>query len=200
MQLDGVTQVSVREKAGLGFATVLRAFLRQDPDVIMIGEIRDRETAETAVRAAQTGHLVLSTLHTNDAACAPVRLADIGIAPHHIAAALRLVTAQRLVRRRCPACGQRAGSFQTPAGAPAGQTRNGCTHCGGTGFRGRTAIHQLMPVSPALRALIATGASVEAISEQARREGVATLRDAGLAAAAQGVTSLDEVMCITESP
>ena len=208
IQLAGVNQVNVREKTGLTFAATLRALLRQDPDVIMIGEIRDAETADVALKAAQTGHLVLSTLHTNDAPSAIGRLLDIGVARYNLAAALRLVTAQRLVRRLCAHCktpaphsvtALAAAGFApdtvadwTPYEAP------GCPACHGAGFRGRIGIHQVMPASSALRELISAGASTHALARQAYAEGAAPLRIAALARVRQGVTSLAEAIAVTD--
>jgi type IV pilus assembly protein PilB len=208
IQLAGINQVSVREKAGLTFAVALRAFLRQDPDVIMVGEIRDEETADVAVKAAQTGHLVLSTLHTNDAPAAIARLIDIGVEPYNLAAALRLVTAQRLVRRLCPGCRQAA--LETPtslraAGVSDDQIAHwrpyvpqGCEACHGIGFRGRIGVHQTMPVSDAMRELIVARAGTHEIARQAHTERVQTLREAALARAFDGTTSLAEALSATE--
>ncbi|MHB9840180.1 GspE/PulE family protein [Paraburkholderia terrae] len=208
IQLAGINQVSVREKAGLTFAVALRAFLRQDPDVIMVGEIRDEETADVAVKAAQTGHLVLSTLHTNDAPAAIARLIDIGVEPYNLAAALRLVTAQRLVRRLCTTC--RRASSETPtslraAGVSDDQIAHwrpyvphGCEACHGIGFRGRIGIHQTMPVSDAMRELIVARAGTHEIARQAHIERVQTLREAALARAFDGTTSLAEALSATE--
>ena len=196
IQLAGINQVSVREKAGLTFAVALRAFMRQDPDVIMVGEIRDAETADVAVKAAQTGHLVLSTLHTNDAPAAIARLIDIGIAPYNLASALRLVTAQRLVRRLCEACAAvRAGAR---AGLHPFEPR-GCAACHGIGYRGRVGVHQLMPVSDAMRELIVTRAATHAVTRQAQTEGMPSLRDAAFARVREGVTSVAEAAGATES-
>lgn len=208
IQLAGINQVSVREKAGLTFAVALRAFLRQDPDVIMVGEIRDEETADVAVKAAQTGHLVLSTLHTNDAPAAIARLIDIGVEPYNLAAALRLVTAQRLVRRLCPTCRQAAPETPTSlraAGVSDDQIAHwrpyvphGCEACHGIGFRGRIGIHQTMPVSDAMRELIVARAGTHEIARQAHIERVQTLREAALARAFDGTTSLAEALSATE--
>jgi type IV pilus assembly protein PilB len=208
IQLAGINQVSVREKAGLTFAVALRAFLRQDPDVIMVGEIRDEETADVAVKAAQTGHLVLSTLHTNDAPAAIARLIDIGVEPYNLAAALRMVTAQRLVRRLCEAC--KAPAQESPAALRAAGisdedlsrwrpfTARGCHLCHGIGFRGRIGIHQVMPVSDAMRELIVERAGTHEIAQQAKVERVSTLREAALARAFDGTTSLAEALSATE--
>ncbi|MFL9901834.1 ATPase, T2SS/T4P/T4SS family [Paraburkholderia fungorum] len=208
IQLAGINQVSVREKAGLTFAVALRAFLRQDPDVIMVGEIRDDETADVAVKAAQTGHLVLSTLHTNDAPAAVARLIDIGVEPYNLAAALRMVTAQRLVRRLCVACrapapqsaaALRAAGFaddQLDGWQPFGAI--GCAACHGIGYRGRVGVHQVMPVSDAMRELIVARAGSHELARLAQTERVATLRDAALARVRDGTTSLAEALAATE--
>ncbi|MFL9905125.1 GspE/PulE family protein [Paraburkholderia sp. RL17-337-BIB-A] len=208
IQLAGITQVSVREKAGLTFAVALRAFLRQDPDVIMVGEIRDDETADVAVKAAQTGHLVLSTLHTNDAPAAVARLIDIGVEPYNLAAALRMVTAQRLVRRLCAAC--RAPAPQSAAALRAAGFADdqldgwqpfgviGCAACHGIGYRGRVGVHQVMPVSDAMRELIVARAGSHELARLAQTERVASLRDAALARVRDGTTSLAEALAATE--
>ena len=208
IQLAGINQVSVREKAGLTFAVALRAFLRQDPDVIMVGEIRDDETADVAVKAAQTGHLVLSTLHTNDAPAAIARLIDIGVEPYNLAAALRMVTAQRLVRRLCAAC-----RLPAPHSAAAFERRvsasdqldgwqpyaaAGCAACHGIGYRGRVGVHQLMPVSDAMRELIVAGTGTHELARHTQTEQVGTLRDAALARVRDGMTSLAEALAATE--
>ncbi|WDD96273.1 Flp pilus assembly complex ATPase component TadA [Burkholderia sp. FERM BP-3421] len=211
IQLDGVNQVGVRDKAGLTFAVALRALLRQDPDVIMVGEIRDFETADVALKAAQTGHLVLSTLHTHDAPAAITRLLDIGVAPYNLAAALHLATAQRLLRQLCTGC-------RTPSDAPPAALREagldaaalaagwrpfravGCAACHGIGYRGRIGIHQVMPLSPALRELIVARASHHALARQARDDGMRSLRDAALARVADGSTSLSEALAATAAP
>jgi type IV pilus assembly protein PilB len=209
IQLAGINQVGVREKAGLTFAVALRAFLRQDPDVIMVGEIRDEETADVAVKAAQTGHLVLSTLHTNDAPAAVARLIDIGVEPYNLAAALRLVTAQRLVRRLCPSCRVPAPESPTALRAAGFDVTDldgwhpyvavGCALCHGIGYRGRVGIHQVMPVTESMRALIVARADSTAISALAQRERVGTLRDAALARVRDGTTSLAEALSATET-
>ncbi len=211
IQLAGINQVSVRDKAGLTFATTLRAFLRQDPDVIMVGEIRDAETADVAIKAAQTGHLVLSTLHTNDAPATLARLLDIGIAPFNLAAAIRVITAQRLVRKLCPDCRvpiQLALDTLRAAGCSQALLDNqgqkiyqakGCAACHGIGYRGRIGIHQVMPISDAMRELIVARSSTHDLAAQAKREGVQSLREAGLAKVWDGTTSLEEVCAVTEA-
>ncbi|QGZ62396.1 GspE/PulE family protein [Paraburkholderia acidisoli] len=207
IQLAGINQVNVREKAGLTFAVALRALLRQDPDVIMIGEIRDEETASVAVKAAQTGHLVLSTVHTNDASAACARLIDIGVEPYNLAGALRLVTAQRLVRRLCMQC--RAPGDDSPAALRAAgcidadaaplYVARGCEACHGIGYRGRIGIHEVMPISTAMRDLIVAGRGAHEIAREARASGVASLRAAALARVRDGTTSLAEALAATEA-
>lgn len=209
IELDGINQVGVRERAGLSFAVALRAFLRQDPDIIMVGEIRDAETADVALKATQTGHRVLSTLHTNDAPAAVGRLLDIGAAPYQVAAALRLVTAQRLVRRLCPACRARSRAPELAlraAGLPAALLATGwrpfeptgCAACHGIGYRGRIGIHQVMPVTPALREAIVARASLATLTRLAREHGMASLRGAALTRICDGTTSLAEALTATE--
>ncbi len=208
LQLDGLNQVNVRDKAGLGFAVALRAFLRQDPDVIMVGEIRDAETADVALKAAQTGHLVLSTLHTNDAPGAVARLLDIGVAPYHVAAALRLVTAQRLVRRLCSSCrrpSRVAAAALVSAGLDPARLAGGwrpfvavgCEACHGIGYRGRLGVHQVMPVSDALRERIVTRGGSLALARQATADGLRSLREAALEHVYAGVTSFEEASAVT---
>ncbi len=208
IQLAGINQVNVQDKPGLSFAVALRAFLRQDPDILMVGEVRDLETANIAIQAAQTGHLVLSTLHTNDAPASLVRLRNMGTAPYNIAASVTLITAQRLVRCLCPQCkkpAQMPRSSLVHVGLPATVEGPdlvtvfepvGCTHCH-KGFTGRTGIFQVMPVSPAMQGLVLREASTQEVAQQARREGVSTLREAGLRKVLQGITSLDEVLAAT---
>jgi type IV pilus assembly protein PilB len=197
IQLAGINQVSVREKAGLNFAVALRAFMRQDPDVIMVGEIRDAETADVAVKAAQTGHLVLSTLHTNDAPAAIARLIDIGIAPYNLASALRLVTAQRLVRKLCETC-RTTSALALDDGFRPFEAR-GCAACHGIGYRGRVGVHQLMPVSDAMRELIVARAATHEVARLAQNEGMPTLRDTAFARVREGVTSVAEAAEATET-
>jgi type IV pilus assembly protein PilB len=209
IQLAGVNQVNIREKAGLTFATALRALLRQDPDVVMIGEIRDRETADVAVKAAQTGHLVLSTLHTNDAPATLARLLDIGIEPHNLAAAIRLITAQRLVRRLCPACREpylanadtlRAAGFDDADIAQIEPLYRpiGCERCHQIGYRGRVGIHQVMPMTSALRSQIVEHGAGRAFAEDVARSRLPTLRDAALLKVRRGETSLEAAVAATE--
>jgi type IV pilus assembly protein PilB len=207
IHLPGVNQVNVNEKAGLTFAAALRAFLRQDPDVLMVGEIRDLETADIAITAAQTGHLVLSTLHTNDAPSTLTRMRHMGIAPFNIASSVILITAQRLARRLCPACRTSADvPRQTllDAGFTAQELEGdwkpyraaGCTACHG-GYKGRVGIHQVMPVSEAIQKIILQDGSALDIARQAQAEGVRSLRQAGLQKVIQGLTSLEEALAVT---
>lgn len=210
IQMPGINQVNVQDKPGLSFAVALRAFLRQDPDILMVGEIRDLETAQIAVQAAQTGHMVLSTLHTNDAPAALVRLRNMGVASYNIAASVSLITAQRLVRRLCHECrepiilsaetlrqaGHTAGVMQASESEFRAYAPRGCSACH-KGFRGRTGIFQVMPVSTAMQELILDEAGIPDLDRQARLEGVRNLREAGLQKVIAGETSLDEVLVST---
>ncbi len=207
INLPGINQVNVNEKAGLTFSAALRAFLRQDPDIIMVGEIRDLETAEIAIKAAQTGHLVLSTLHTNDAPSTLERLKNMGVAPFNIASSVILITAQRLARRLC-SCKKPVdipvealleagfgaedldGSWQ-----PMGPV--GCDRCKGSGYKGRVGIYQVMPITEEIAHIIMTGGNSMDIAAQAQRDGVRDLRQSGLRKVKQGVTSLEEVLATT---
>ena len=207
MNLPGINQVNVNDRAGLSFATALRSFLRQDPDIIMLGEIRDLETAEIAVKAAQTGHLVLSTLHTNDAPASLIRLANMGVPGFNIASSVILITAQRLARRLC-GC-KAAVHIPEHALLEAGYSPLdldgswtalgpvGCERCKDSGYRGRVGLFQVLPISDEMNRLIMQGANTIEIAELAAREGVKTLRQAGLLKVKQGVTSLEEVMGCT---
>jgi type IV pilus assembly protein PilB len=207
INMPGVNQVNVNEKAGLTFAAALKSFLRQDPDVIMVGEIRDLETADIAIKAAQTGHLVLSTLHTNDAPTTLTRMRNMGIAPFNIASSVILITAQRLARRLCPNC-------KAPADIPhetlldAGFKDEevdgtwtpyrpvGCSMCN-NGYKGRVGIYQVMPISDEIQRIILRDGSAMDIAEQAKTEGVNSLRVSGLNKVRLGVTSLEEVLGCT---
>lgn len=199
-RLDGVVQLPVQLKAGFGFPDALRAILRHDPDVILVGEMRDAETAEIAVRAALTGHLVLSTVHTTDAVGALARLRDMGVPPYLLAATLQGVTAQRLVRRTCAACGElRAPSAADQAlfgatGAPS-QVRvgTGCAVCNGTGYRGRVAIAELLVMTDALRDALIQGASIQMLRTLSRTSGAASLLDDGRRAVRDGITTSTEI-------
>ena len=207
INLPGVNQVSMNDKAGLTFSVALKAFLRQDPDIIMVGEIRDLETAEISIKAAQTGHLVLSTLHTNDAPATLTRLRNMGIAPFNIASSVILITAQRLARRLCPAC-------KAPTDIPretlldAGFAEEdvdgswtpfrpvGCAMCN-NGYKGRVGIYQVMPITEELQRIILRDGSALEIAAQAETEGVKSLRGAGLHKVRLGMTSLEEILACT---
>jgi len=207
INLPGINQVNVNEKAGLTFAAALKSFLRQDPDIIMVGEIRDMETADISIKAAQTGHLVLSTLHTNDAPTTLTRMRNMGIAPFNIASSVILITAQRLVRRLCPLCKapadiphsvlREAGYTEADAdGAWTPYRPVGCNACN-NGYKGRVGIYQVMPITEEIqRIILRDGSSVE-IAKQARLEGVRSLRESGLYKVKLGVTSLEEVLGCT---
>ncbi len=207
INLPGVNQVNVNEKAGLTFASALRSFLRQDPDIIMVGEIRDMETADIAIQAAQTGHMVLSTLHTNDAPSTLSRLLNMGVAPFNIASSVNLITAQRLVRRLCKQCKSpaeypeqallKAGYHATELDGKWQPYRAvGCNACN-NGYKGRIGIYQVMPISEAMQSIILRGGSAQEIASQARLEGVPTLRESGLRKVKLGITSLEEVLACT---
>jgi type IV pilus assembly protein PilB len=207
INLAGINQVNVNDKAGLTFAAALRSFLRQDPDIIMVGEIRDIETAEIAIKAAQTGHLVLSTLHTNDAPTTLTRLLNMGVAPFNIASSVHLITAQRLARKLC-SCKKpqdipreallRAGFKPEELDGtwqPYGPV--GCELCKNSGYKGRVGIYQVMPVSDEINRIIMKGGDAIDIADQAQREGIRDLRQSGLLKVRQGVTSLEEVEAVT---
>jgi len=207
INLPGVNQVNINDKAGLTFAVALKSFLRQDPDIIMVGEIRDLETADISIKAAQTGHLVLSTLHTNDAPTTLTRMRNMGIAPFNIASSVILITAQRLARRLCPNC-------KTPIDIPpkaltdAGYSEDdlrspwvsyraaGCTMCS-NGYKGRVGLYQVMPISEEIQRIILRDGSALDIAKQAKLDGVRSLRQAGLHKVKLGLTSLEEVLAVT---
>jgi type IV pilus assembly protein PilB len=202
--LHGINQVQVRTEIGMSFAAALRAFLRQDPNIIMVGEIRDLETGGIAIKASLTGHLVLSTLHTNDAPSTVTRLIDMGLEPFNVAAALNLVTAQRLVRRICTHCKVEVeydSSVLEMAKLPSGFVEDvklyrgkGCDKCGGTGYRGRQGLYEVMAMSSRIRKLIMQEAGTDELREAAIEEGMLTLRMDGLKKLQRGVTTLEEVM------
>jgi type IV pilus assembly protein PilB len=207
INMPGVNQVNVNEKAGLTFASALRAFLRQDPDVIMVGEIRDLETAEIAIKAAQTGHMVLSTLHTNDAPTTLTRLVNMGVPAFNVASSVILITAQRLARRLCTC--KKPADIPIEALVDAGFTEDeidgtwrpyaatGCERCKGSGYKGRVGIYQVMPITDEMRRLIMRGGNAMEIADQGRLEGVRDMRQSGLLKVKQGLTSLEEVMAVT---
>ena len=207
INLPGVNQVNVNDKAGLTFSVALKSFLRQDPDIIMVGEIRDLETADISIKAAQTGHLLLSTLHTNDAPATLTRMRNMGIAPFNIASSVILITAQRLARRLCPNCktaidipkqvlldaGYQPAELETPwmSYQPVG-----CSMCN-SGYKGRVGLYQVMPITEEIQRIILRDGSALEIAEQASKEGVRSLREAGLHKAKLGLTSLEEVLAVT---
>jgi general secretion pathway protein E len=210
-QLDGISQVQVNAKKGLTFSAGLRSFLRQDPDVMMVGEIRDLETAEIAIRAAITGHLVFSTVHTNDAPSTVTRLIDLGLEPYLVSSSLILVIAQRLVRRLCPVCTK----WITPGESELNQLKtiglspqdlnegkiavaNGCEECFHSGFQGRTAIYELMPMTDSLRELVMENNSATILKRKAIEEGMVTLRADGNAKVIAGITSPSEILRVTQ--
>ena len=203
----GINQVQMHEDIGLNFAAALRSFLRQDPDIIMIGEIRDFETAEIAVKAALTGHLVLSTLHTNDAPSTINRLLNMGIEPFLVSSAVNLITAQRLARRVCVECKEPesipvqalidAGVSPDEAPAYVCYRGKGCTLCNGTGYKGRVGFYQVMPMLEEIRELILNGANTAEIKRESMRLGIKTMRQSGLTKLKEGVTSFEEVLRVT---
>jgi type IV pilus assembly protein PilB len=208
INMPGINQVNVNDKAGLTFAAALKSFLRQDPDVIMVGEIRDLETGEIAIKAAQTGHMVLSTLHTNDAPTTLTRLMNMGIAPFNIASSVILITAQRLARKLCVQCKQpvdipkaallRAGFKESELDGKWRPYRHvGCEACKNSGYKGRVGIYQVLPISDEINRIIMTNGNAIDIADQAQREGIRDLRQSGLLKVRAGITSLEEIEAVT---
>jgi type IV pilus assembly protein PilB len=212
INLPGVNQVNMNEKAGLTFAATLKSFLRQDPDTILVGEIRDLETADIAIKAAQTGHMVLSTLHTNDAPKTITRLLNMGVKPFNIASSVILITAQRLARRLCPLCKAKDEILPLEVLLESGMPPEdldgysskwhtykpvGCPECGGKGYKGRVGIYQVMPITEDIRKIILRSGTDIEIAEEAKRNGVMSLREAGLQKVKLGITSLEEVIATT---
>ena len=207
INLPGVNQVNVNDKAGLTFPVALKSFLRQDPDIIMVGEIRDLETADIAIKAAQTGHMVFSTLHTNDAPSTLTRLMNMGVAPFNIASSVIMITAQRLARRLCTCKQPLATSREilTAAGFKDDELEGGwrpygpvgCERCLGSGYKGRVGIYQIMPITPEIEKIILAHGNAMQIAEQSEKEGVKSLRRSGLMKVKQGLTSLEEVLGCT---
>ncbi|MGH7786251.1 MAG: type IV-A pilus assembly ATPase PilB [Candidatus Binatia bacterium] len=205
--LVGINQVQIHEDIGLNFANALRAFLRQDPDIIMVGEVRDFETAEIAIKAALTGHLVLSTLHTNDAPSTINRLLNMGVEPFLVASSVNLVLAQRLARLICNSCREpvevhpqaliELGMDPEEARTATTFHGSGCPQCSGTGYRGRVALYEVMPMSEELRELVLSGASATEIKRTASALGMMTLRQSGLLKMRQGQTTMDEILRVT---
>jgi type IV pilus assembly protein PilB len=209
INLPGINQVNIDDKAGLTFPIALKAFLRQDPDIIMVGEIRDIETAEIAIKAAQTGHLVLSTLHTNDAPQTLTRLMNMGIPTFNIASSILLITAQRLARRLCNC--KKPITLPNQALLDAGYKQEeldgswtlygpgGCERCKGSGYKGRVGIYQVMPISEEMQRMVLSGANALDLTVQSKKEGIKDLRESGLLKAKQGLTSLEEVLSTTNA-
>jgi type IV pilus assembly protein PilB len=204
-QLKGINQVEINEKQGLTFASVLRSVLRQDPDVILVGEIRDTETAKVAFQAAQTGHLVLSTLHTNDSAATVSRLVDLGIEPYLIASSVNLIMAQRLARRVCQSCGvpaelpdEAAQSLRVPAKHPAYRRGEGCPACRQSGYAGRVGIYEIVPISGTIGRMIESGAAESAVRSQARTEGFSTLAQDAIQKLTTGMTTAEEILRVVQ--
>lgn len=205
--LAGINQAQMHEDIGFNFASALRAFLRQDPDVIMVGEIRDYETAEIAIKASLTGHLVLSTLHTNDAPSTINRLLNMGVEPFLVASSINLILAQRLARRVCSACAEEAAidpEILVNIGIPAAEAKHlkprqgkGCQKCSGTGYKGRIALYEVMPMTEELREFVLNGASAAEIKREAMRLGMMSLRQSGLMLMKEGVTTVEEVLRVT---
>ena len=207
INLPGVNQVNVNDKAGLNFAVALKAFLRQDPDIIMVGEIRDLDTADIAIKAAQTGHMVMSTLHTNDAPTTLTRLMNMGVSPFNIASSVILITAQRLARRLCENC-KAPADYPREALLTAGFTEKdfdgnwklyravGCSNCS-NGYRGRVGLYQVMPITEEIQRIILSAGNAVDIAQQAQREGVRNLRQSGLIKVKAGLTTLEEVIAVT---
>jgi general secretion pathway protein E/type IV pilus assembly protein PilB len=204
--LDGINQVQVKPKIGLTFASGLRSFLRHDPDVILVGEIRDLETAQTAINASLTGHLVFSTLHTNDAATANTRLLDMGVEPYLVSSSIEGVLAQRLVRKTCPDCkeeyspspGETPDDFELDAGEKVSRGK-GCRECRHTGYRGRLGIFELLHMTDEMRDLVAKRASATQILEIARSNGLKLMREDGWAKVRRGMTTLEEINRVTKT-
>jgi type IV pilus assembly protein PilB len=207
INLPGVNQVNVNDRAGLNFAVALKSFLRQDPDIIMVGEIRDLETADIALKAAQTGHMVMSTLHTNDAPTTLTRLSNMGVAAFNIAASVLLITAQRLARKLCENC-KAPADYPREAMLKAGFKPEdldgnwkpfravGCSMCN-NGYKGRVGIYQVMPITEEIQKIILGSGSAMDIAEQAQREGVRDLRQSGLIKVRNGFTTLEELISVT---
>ena len=209
INLPGINQVNVNDKQGMTFAAALKAFLRQDPDIIMVGEIRDLETADIAIKAAQTGHMVFSTLHTNNAPATLSRMLNMGVAPFNIASSVNLIMAQRLVRRLCT-CKQPIERPPAEALLKVGFTEEdlakddwqlyrqvGCDRCKGKGFKGRAGVYEIMPVTDAMQKLIINNGTEVDIAEQAYADGLVDLRRAGILKAMQGITTLEEILATT---
>jgi len=198
-QMDGINQIHVNPAIGLTFAAGLRHIVRQDPDVIMVGEIRDRETADIAIRAALTGHLVFSTLHTNDAPSAVTRLVDMGVENYLINSSVVAILAQRLVRLICEGCKESTGKTLTPFGEEVETFHGrGCPDCNGSGYKGRAGIFEMMELNEELRHLIMANADASRLTEAARKNGMRNLREDGWWKVSRGITTADEVTRVTQ--
>jgi general secretion pathway protein E len=201
-QLPGVNQIHARSEIGLDFANALRAMVRQDPDIIMVGEMRDHETASIAVQSALTGHLLLSTLHTNDASSAVTRLLDMGIEDYLLASTLKLVVAQRLLRRLCDACKTECTGIDYPGVLESDEKiyqAKGCPHCHNVGYKGRIAIHEVLLLDDGFRALILQGVAASRLNEHARSNGMQSLFEDGVQRVRAGQTSMAELLRVTEA-
>jgi type II secretory ATPase GspE/PulE/Tfp pilus assembly ATPase PilB-like protein len=208
-EMPGVNQVQMRPEIGLTFSSALRTFLRQDPDVIMVGEIRDRETAEIAIRAALTGHLVFSTIHTNDSASTVTRLLDMGIEPFLVSSSVEGIVAQRLIRGLCTTCRRPVELDRTVLkdhGFPIEKLTPenpiyeavGCDECRGSGYRGRSGIFEILPINDEIRPLIVAHATASSIKQASLEMGMKTLRQDGWEKVLQGITTVDEILRVTE--
>jgi type IV pilus assembly protein PilB len=209
VQLPGITQVGVNRKAGMTFGTGLRSILRQDPDIVLVGEVRDAETAELALKASLTGHLVLTTLHTNSAVAAVTRLIDMGVEPYLVASSLTAAVAQRLVRKPCPSCAEPyvpdgmvlagLGLTEQDLSGSISRRGTGCSQCGGTGYQGRTGVYEVLTVNATMRQVLLKDPSESAVSSQARADGILTLRAAAIEKARRGETTYEEAVRVTHS-
>jgi type IV pilus assembly protein PilB len=205
--IAGINQAQIHEDIGFTFAAALRAFLRQDPNVIMVGEIRDYETAEIAIKASLTGHLVLSTLHTNDAPSTVNRLLNMGVEPFLVASSINLILAQRLARRLCNECAEFVDvspEVLVNVGIPAAEAKHvrvkqakGCGKCANTGYKGRIALYEVMPMNEELKDFVLNGASAAELKREAVKQGMMTLRMSGLLRLKEGVTTVEEVLRVT---
>jgi type IV pilus assembly protein PilB len=206
-QLPGIVQIQINHEIGFDFATALRSVLRQDPNIMMVGEIRDKETADIAIKAALTGHLLFSTLHTNDAPSTIIRLIDMGVDPVYVGSAVRLVVAQRLLRKICPNCKkeykpnedelQKIQIKQEQIEGHKVYFGEGCPNCNGSGYKGRVAIYEILPITPTISDLVFRRANLNELTEQAIKEGMRTLRSVAIEKWKNGITTVDEIIRVT---